>query len=301
MARDTTGSGIAPIWVARQVPREAKDVRVGTDLRVKATNKVSLGHRLLIASQDRRELVGLGVVLGEPMKRKGKQYIRAVLVTHSFGKRSVKVGRKLGAKQGARRALDSELRVAKEQAKENTPFSFVYAAAAAVARQLTPGTTREIDSEALLVAMIEACGYEGVARQVPVPGPRHPPTDTRGPKRLRADVIANVGGNPKRPELLVIEGEWTHIGGAESAAQAYEYSQLIMDAGALANGASLFGLSPRVVRKARFHALVVANRLLHECRVAERLDVKLMDYFEFADLLRHARFSRLEALSPSGT
>lgn len=70
-----------------------------------------------------------------------------------------------------------------------------------------------------------------------------------------------------------------------------------MDAGTLANGAALFGLSPRAVKTARFHAVVVANKLLDDSRTAETLEVSQMNYFQFADLLRQKRFSELKNLS----
>ena len=172
---------MAPIWVARQLPSDVGRVKVGNELHLKATRDVSLGHRVLIASQDRKQFAGLGVVLGEPMKRKGKQYVRSVLVTHTFKRPRPELERQLGAKQGARPATDAESRVAREKAEEETPSSFVFKAAQQVARQLSPGVTSEKDSEALLVAMIEAAGCERVAHQVPIPGPSKPVGDKSPP------------------------------------------------------------------------------------------------------------------------
>ena len=99
-----------------------------------------------------------------------------------------------------------------------------------------------------------------------------------------------------RPELLVIEGEWTHTGDAESAAQAFEYSSRILDTGSLAKGVRLFGLSRPATKRARMRALVVANRLLEGCVTADRLGVSMMDYFAFAKRLRSKRFSDLPML-----
>ena len=97
----------------------------------------------------------------------------------------------------------------------------------------------------------------------------------------------------------MIEGEWTQTAGAESAAQAYEYARRIMSRGTLADGAFLFGLDPNVVKKAPFHALVVANLLIAGCHTAQKLRVERMDYFDFADLLKSKDFAGLKQV-PKG-
>ena len=145
--------------------------------------------------------------------------------------------------------------------------------------------------------MIREAGFNDVRQQLPIPGPSDPAAGQKEPKPLKADVIASVGDSPTKPVLVVIEGEWTHVGGAESAAQAYEYARRIKERGTLAKGAKLFDLDRAAVKRAPIHAIVVANRLLHDCMTAEQLNVELMDYFEFARHLRDRDFAELRTLA----
>ena len=80
--------------------------------------------------------------------------------------------------------------------------------------------------------------------------------DLAGPPAGRRAEAGEATEGP-RPHALVVEGEWTQPGGAQSAAQAYEYARHLKTP---VDGEAPDGFDAFPFCEASIHAVVVANR-----------------------------------------
>jgi hypothetical protein len=95
----------------------------------------------------------------------------------------------------------------------------------------------------------------------------------------------------------VVETEWSAPGGAESAAQAWEYAARLKHMGGFADGLSRLRLTTTDLQRATLWPVVVADNLSEVSLAAEHLGVARMRYADFLALLRSGSFHRLTPLA----
>ncbi|HTN25742.1 MAG TPA: hypothetical protein VL120_17275 [Solirubrobacteraceae bacterium] len=257
----------------------------GTELTIAARADVRMGHSCLVVAGT--NAIAAGVVLGESAGKKGTRAVRTVLVTHGF-EAPFQIDRSLGNARAVPATL-AELRASRDTAGDG--WDFVQEASEALdieGRTLSPKTLEE-HAEEFLVEVLKAKGLR-VGRQVRLPGTEDP--DVLRLRPLRADVVVTWSERAKQ-HALIIEGEWTQPGGAQSAAQAYEYARRLQDPEASAPA----GFEDFRFRDAVVHAVVVANRCPPTCLTAETLRVPRLTYAQFVARVGH---DQLGELTPVG-
>jgi hypothetical protein len=275
-------------WLVRPLgPIDAAEP--GTPLQITARSDVRVGHRCLVVTGSK--VVAVGVVLGENVAKRRAQAVRTLLVTHRLPQ-PFEMTRSLG---GARAAPTTREEWEAVRTPDLDGWDFVLEASEGLdssSRRVSPKTLEKHAEEFLLKVL---GGADLQARgQVLLPNTEDP--DALRPRPLRADVVV-TWSDDSGPHALVVEGEWTQPGGAQSAAQAYEYARHLktpMD-GEAPDG---FGAFP--FREASIHAVVVANRRPKTCMTADALGVRRFDYADFIALVGRKQLGQLPMIVVDG-
>ncbi len=274
-------------WLVRPLsPSDAAEP--GTPLPITARADVRVGHRCLVVTGS--EVVAVGVVLGESAVKRGSRAVRTLLVTHRLPQ-PLDITRSLGA-AGAAPTTRHEWEAVRDAGLQG--WDFVLDASEGLDssnRQLSPKTL-EKHAEEFLVKVLDGAGMQ-VRGQVPLPNTEDP--DVLRPRPLRADVVV-TWSDDTGPHALVVEGEWTQPGGAQSAAQAYEYARHLRTPGGEAPDG--FGAFP--FHEASVHAVVVANRCPQRCMTADALGVRRFDYAAFVAIVGRRRIGQLPLIATDG-
>lgn len=275
---------------SERLPRSS--LRAGTVVLVRSTEHLVFGRVVLIASSAGRSFDAVGVVIGEPVHWKRKQHRRQVFITNLLPTSTVKLRRP--APSTERLATQAEYRDVREHARKSV-YDFVSKAATLVMADLGPATqtTERRCARFIVECANQLKGFEG-ATEVPVAGAKG--SATKNIRNSRADALIRVPERIGRKRVLVVETEWKAIGGAESAAQAWEYAARLKHRGGFADGKRRIGLSSNEVQRATLWPVVVANNVPDLSLAAEELGVPLMSYPEFLALLRSQAFQRLQPL-----
>lgn len=258
----------------------------GTQFAVSARADVRVGHRCLVLTGSK--VVAIGVVLGETAGARGTQAVRTLLVTHRL-RQPFEITRSLGRARAAPTTSD-EWEAVRDAGVHG--WDFVTSASEALdsgSRQLSPKTL-ERHAEEFLIKVLNGVECLYAERQVALPGTEDP--DVMRPRPLRADIVVTWSDNGEA-HVLVIEGEWTQPGGAQSAAQAYEYAHHIQN---VDDGEAPVGFGAFPFHEAAVHAVVVANRCPGKCLTAETLGVRRFTYAQFVTFIARKEFVRLPTI-----
>jgi hypothetical protein len=272
-------------WLVRSL--SASDVaEPGTPLDITARADVRVGHRCLVVTGT--TVVAVGVVLGETVAERRTQAVRTMLVTHRL-KQPFGLTRSLG---GARAVASTDEEWQAVDYADPDGWDFVLSASQALdssSRQLS-AKTLEKHAEEFLVNVLNGVDDLHAERQVALPGTEDP--DVLRPRPLRADVVV-TWSNKSGAHVLVIEGEWTQPGGAQSTAQVYEYARHLQKP-AESEAPAGFGSFP--FHDATVRAVVVANRCPGKCLTAETLGVQRFTYAKFVALVGREQLGGLPAI-----
>lgn len=292
--RQPTTADAQPLLVKQIAPRRVPygDIRPGVVLKIHAPDSVVFGRTVLILSETGRHVDAIGVVLGQPNHYKGKMFVREVFVTHVLRQSEVAIGKPVAGSH--RIATGREAITARANAKRSN-YAFVDRAANLVGSEMGPARqTREQRCARFIAECARELRFEAET-EVPVTSSN----DSGRRTYSRADVMICLPVATRGHRIIVVETEWSTPGGAESAAQAWEYAARLRKAKKFADGKKRFGLSARDIDRATLWPVVVANQVPTRSLAADYLRVERMDYGEFLQMLRGNRFTRLKALKVS--
>ena len=281
--------------------------RAGSVVTVFADRGVRICDPVLLASgggSKWAEAIALGVVIGEPGVYKNRNARRDVLILKGFNKLRIPLTKPIASGSLGRSADEAEMALVRKQLADLGDYQFVLEASHKARGSFKSAKTSEENFERFVAELMEACSNHlesasafTVGRQLRMPGDWKRPSGWRPVAEAeagatksypRADLVAHTLVKGK-DHVLVIEVEWSKVAAFESAAQAYEYASRLKDKGHLAEGKDLFDLAPSVVRKAKFHPLVVANDARVN-NVQKALKVEAMD---LAGLVKRLRKGQL--------
>ena len=273
-------------WLVRPLgPSDA--AQPGTELDISARADVRVGHRCLVL--DGTSVVAAGVVLGETAGGQRTQAVRRLLVTHRLD-RPFQVTRALGRVRAAP-ATPADWAAVRDARISGWDFVMLASEALDSSDRELSAKTLEKHAEEFLLRVFDGVDGLHAERQVRLLGTEDP--DVLRPRPLQADIVV-TWSDDSGAHVLVVEGEWTQPGGAQSAAQAYEYARHFQDRN---NDNALAGFAGFPFHRATIHAVVVANRCPGKCLTAEALGVRRFTYAQFVTLIGRNKLGQLPAIA----
>lgn len=258
---------------------------------VHAPSDVVFGRAILLASESGRYVDAAGIVIGQTVRKKHEKNTREIFVTNRFPQQSLDTDKplKLTARSATARELTAYRDVLAASAKSS--YEYVRLAAEVVAEDLGPARqTKETRCARVLVECAKARGFTGdteVQLQASLGSSK------TGSRPARADAVIRLKPKGSRERILVIETEWSKPGGAESAAQAWEYAARMKFKGGIVGDLNEIGVASGDFASAEILTCVVANDVPDLNLVGDQLGVQRMHYFEFLKELRTGSFEKL--------
>lgn len=289
-----TDAETAPLAV-KQVARGRRahaDLRPGATTEVHTSNTVVFGRLVLLASESGSYFDALGVVIGQPGHLKVRQHRREVLVTDRLPQSSVRLRRACPTTE--RVCTTAEYREAIDRAARST-YAFVREASEVVSDDL--GGAKQTEEGRCARFLVECANrLRGFAGDTEVPVAATKGSTRTYVRHARADALIRVPDRAGRKAVLVVETEWSAPGGAELAAQAWEYAARLKRMGGFADGVSRLRFTTTDLERATLWPVVVADNLPEVSLAAEHLGVTRMRYPDFLAMLRSGSFHRLTPL-----
>lgn len=289
-------ASIAPL-VGKQVAEERvqhEELRPGTVALVHTTSDVVFGRTVLLASESGRYIDAAGVVIGQTVRKKHAKNTREVFVTDRFPQQTVPNRERLTL--AARVATARELSDYQEAllANRKSLYAFVRIGAERAAEDLGPAQqTKETRCARILVECAKA---RGLAGKTEVQVKASPSSAKTGSRPARADAVIRLRPRGRRERIMVIETEWSKPGGAESAAQAWEYAARMKYEGGVVGDRHEPEIALNDFATAEILPCVVANDVPDISIVGDELGIPRMHYVEFLRMLQRGSFNTLTPL-----
>jgi len=285
---------IAALHVAKdgkQVRKQYSALRAGVEVEVHAPADAVFGTPVLVASETGRYVDAVGFVIGEPVHYKHKKTRRCVFITNRLPQSETALGAALaGGRTRCRRATEAELKRALA-ASFRSKYTFARDAALGL-----PAAKQTIERRCVgfLAGCVNSMNGLRATTEAHVLGAHNSRNRVGVVKDAQADLIIRLPEKGARARLLVVEAEWSKVGGAESVGQAYEYAARLRRGPGFADSKQRLGLTSDQLARAELLPVVVANNVPDTCLIGEALNIEAMDYSEFLRRLTNKDFDTLQ-------